>query len=161
MSMASSRLPGSLTVSLLLLIFMSLACIMSVPVDTPASSQPSGQSDTLTATFMGQDGGGYAGKLCSSATANDNVHIHLDGLRTESEPISYRVEDYVGGGLWATPCDPVSNWFLYVKPVVNNETDLYFKPFRDAPSGTEYKITVVYQDGGTQIILVRGSRVKP
>jgi hypothetical protein len=119
------------------------------------------QPDTLTATFMGQDGGGYAGRLCSSGTAFDNVHIHLDGLRTESEPISYRVEDYAGGGLWATPCDPVSNWFLSVEPAVNGETNLYFKPFRDAPSGTEYGITVVYQDGVTQIILVRGSRVKP
>ena len=134
MSTASRRFPALLTVALLFLSFMSSACDLSIPADPSANGQPSGQPDTMTATFMGQDGGGYAGRLCSSGTAYDNVHIHLAGLRTESEPISYRVEDLLGGGLWATPCDPVSNWFLSVEPVVNHETDLYFKPFRDAPN---------------------------
>ena len=161
MSTTSRRLPGTLTISFCLLLCMASACTRPVAVETTGDGQPSRQSAPLTATFLGQDGGGYAGRLCSSGTSFDNVHIRLAGLRTESEPISFRVEDQAGGGVWATPCDPVSNWFLSVTPVVDNETDLYFKPFRDAPGGTEYTITVVYQDGETQIILVRGSRVAP
>jgi hypothetical protein len=154
MSKTSRRSLVFLMVSLLSLSFIFSAC-------AAIKREPSGQPESLTATFKGQDGGSYAGRLCSSGTAADNVHIHLAGLRTESQPISYRVEDFTGGGLWATPCDPVSNWFLYAELVVNGETNLYFKPFRNAPDGTEYKITVGYQDGGSEETIVRGTRVKP
>jgi hypothetical protein len=145
----------------LFLFFIPLACTMSFSVDTSTKNQPTKEISTLKAVFIGQDGGNYAGKLCSSGTKSDNVHIHLSGIRVDSEPVAFRVDDYAKGGVWATPCDPVSNWFLYVKPIVNGETDIYFKPFRDAPEGTEYKITVTYDDGTTQITIVDGKRVKP
>jgi hypothetical protein len=148
------RSPAFLLVSLVCLSLIYSACTYTI-------RKPADQPESLTATFKGQDGGSYAGRLCSSGTATDNVHIHLAGLRTDSQPISYRVEDFSGGGLWATPCDPVSNWFLYAELVVNGETNLYFKPFRDAPDGTEYKINVGYQDGGSEETIVRGTRVKP
>ncbi len=145
MSKASGRSLIFLLVSLLCLSFLFSACTF-----TPR--QPAGQAKAFTATFKGQDGGSFAGRQCSSGTAADNVHIHLAGLRADDQPISYRVEDFIGGGLWATPCDPVSNWFIYAELVANGETNIYFKPFRDAPDGTEYKITVGYQDGGSEEI---------
>ena len=144
-----------------LLIFASLACSLLTPKDASIQNHAAQSSETLEAVFIGQDGGSYAGRLCSSGTKNDNVHIHLTGLRTDFEPASYRVDDYAGGGVWATPCDPVSNWFLYVKPAVNGETDIFFKPFRDAADGTKYRITVAYSDGLTQVTVAQGLRVKP
>ncbi len=149
-----------LKVSLLLLVFAS-GCSLSVSLDTSDKKQPTEGAGTLKATFLGQDGGDFAGKLCSAGTKKDNVHIHLSGVRTDLEPIGYRVDDFEKGGVWATPCDPISNWFLYVKPVKNGETDLYFKPFRDAPKGTEYTITVTFGAGETQKAIVRGVHVKP
>lgn len=118
-----------------------------------------GTKSGLTATFLGQDGGSFAGKLCSSGTAKDNVHIRLNGLRTDAAPESVRVEEQ--GGLWATPCDPVSNWFLYVSYPAAGQADLYFKPYRDAPDGTRYSITVRYNDGTSKTISVKGLHVKP
>lgn len=156
-----------LVLSSLFPLLVSLACVMSFSVDTSAKSNPTETSypteraGTLNATFVGQDGGNYAGKLCSSGTENDNVHIHLSGLRKDHEPAAFRVDDYAEGGVWATPCDPVSNWFLYVKTVGHGEADIYFKPFRDAPEGTEYKITVSYNDGVTQEVIVKGSHITP
>ena len=110
---------------------------------------------------MGQDGERYAGRLCSTGTAADNVHIRLTGLRTEAQVVSYRVDDYAAGGVWATPCDPISNWLLHVVPRPAAEVDLYFKPFRDAPDNTEYTITVHYSDGQTHKASVSGTRVRP
>jgi hypothetical protein len=124
------------------------------------ASIPSTPSTTaLDATFLGQDGGNFAGQLCTTGTTNDNIHIHLTGLRTD-RPVSIRVDD-PAGGVWSTPCDPVSNWQLYFTSNVSNQADIYFKPFRDAPDGTEYTIVVQYSDGGTQTTSVIGRRVKP
>ena len=92
---------------------------------------------------------------------SDNVHIHLVGLRVGAEPIGYRVDEPAKGGVWATPCDPVSNWLLYVIRISPDESDLYFKPFRDAPNETQYLISVSYSDGQKQTVSVLGSRVKP
>lgn len=144
--------------SLLVLFLVSLAC---TGLEPSATSRPTEWSGTLHATFIGQDGKDYAGKLCSAGTKPDNVHIHLSGIRSDREPVAFRVEDTSGGGLWATPCDPVSNWFLYVAPVTESETDIYFKPFREAPEGTEYKITVSYDDGVAQMAVIEGASVKP
>jgi hypothetical protein len=143
------------------LLLMSLACSRFVSQDTSTKVQPTEWSGTLQAVFIGQDGGDYAGKLCSAGTKDDNVHIHLSGIRTEREPVSFRVEDAAQGGVWATPCDPVSNWFLYVEPVVKGETEVYFKPFRDAPAGTEYTITISYNDGVKQMAVIEGSHIQP
>jgi hypothetical protein len=144
--------------SFLVLFLASLACSSLEP---SAKSRPTEWSGTLRATFIGQDGKDYAGKLCSAGTKPDNVHVHLSGIRSDQEPVAFRVEDPSGGGLWATPCDPVSNWFLYVMPVTEGETDIYFKPFREAPEGTEYTITVSYDDGVTQMAVIEGASVKP
>lgn len=114
----------------------------------------------LRVSFLGQDGESYAGRQCNEGTIADNVHIHLDGLRTEIEPVSYRVEDRIAGGVWATPCDPRYNWFLYVVSSSPGRADFYFKPFRNAPEGTEYTILVEYSDGIAQIARVVGSQVE-
>lgn len=155
------RLPTRLKITATFLIIAFLACSFSVSVDPFTKSRPTEQINPLKAVFVGQDGGNYAGKLCSSGTTNDNVHIRLSGLLTTIEPTSYRVDDLAGGGVWATPCDPVSNWFLYAKPVVDGRSDIYFKPFRDAPARTEYKISVTYGDGTTQTTIIQGLHVKP
>ncbi len=144
--------------SFLALFLASSAC---TGLEPSAKSRPTEWSGTLHATFIGQDGKDYAGKLCSAGTKPDNVHIHLSGIRSDREPVAFRVEDTTGGGLWATPCDPVSNWFLYVTPATEGEADIYFKPFREAPEGTEYKITVSYDDGVAQMAVIEGSSVKP
>jgi hypothetical protein len=138
------------------------ACSATITVD-PASPapRPTVMVNTLRLTFIGQDGASHAGRLCASGTANDNVHLHLDGLRADAEAVAFRVDEPAGGGVWATPCNPVSNWLLYVVPAVDGRTDLYFKPFRDAPDGTEYVVTVQYGDGQIQRAAVIGSRVKP
>jgi hypothetical protein len=139
-----------------------LACSATITVepDSPAP-RPTVMVNTLRLTFIGQDGASHAGRLCASGTTNDNVHLHLDGLRTGVEAIAFRVDEPAGGGVWATPCNPVSNWLLYVVPAMDGQTDLYFKPFRDAPDGTEYVVTVQYGDGQIQRAAASGSRVKP
>lgn len=114
----------------------------------------------LQAIFLGQDGGRYAGRQCASGDAPDNVHIHLSGVRTDVRVTSYRIEDRAGGGLWAIPCNPISNWIIFAKPVAD-QVDLFFKPFRDAPDGTEYLITIGYADGTSEQTSVIGKRVKP
>jgi hypothetical protein len=114
----------------------------------------------LSAAFLGQDGESFAGQSCTTGTANDNVHIHLNGLRTD-QPVSIRLEDQAAGGVWATPCNPASNWLLYVTSNASNQADIYFKPFRDAPDNTRYTLTVQYSDGWTQTTSVAGWRVKP
>jgi hypothetical protein len=114
----------------------------------------------LSGEFLGQDGGSYAGRLCTTGTTSDNIHIHLNGLRMD-QPAAMRVEDRAGGGLWATPCDPVSNWQLFFTTNDTNQAELYFKPFRDAPENTLYTVTVTYSDGWIQTTAVVGWRVKP
>ena len=146
--------------SCIILLLASLACSVNLSIDTTGKEHPTEGLGRLRATFIGQDGDNYAGRLCSSGTTNDNVHIRLSGLRTDIKPVSFRVDDYARGGVWASPCDPVSNWFLYVSQTPNGTADIYFKPFRDAPSGTEYKITVGYNNGETETTLVRGLQVK-
>lgn len=116
---------------------------------------------TLRGTFLGQDGQSYAGQGCATGTVSDNVHIRLDGLKSDVQPTSYRVDDFVGGGVWATPCDPISNWLLYVTSSLLGQTDLYFKPFRDAPDGTIYTISIQYSDGTSQTTEVIGTHVTP
>jgi hypothetical protein len=146
--------------SCLALLLASLACSVNLSIDPTNEEHPTKAASKLRATFIGQDGSSYAGKQCSSGTINDNVHIRLSGLRTEITPVSFRVDDYAKGGVWSTPCDPVSNWFLFVNQAPDGMADLYFKPFRDAPAGTEYRITVGYSNGETQTTIVRGSQVK-
>jgi hypothetical protein len=116
---------------------------------------------TLVGTFLGQDGQSYAGQGCTTGTVPDNIHIHLDGLKSGVQPISYRVDDFAGGGVWATPCDPVSNWLLYITSASPDQADLYFKPFRDAPDGTIYTILIKYDDGTSQTTTVVGTHVTP
>jgi hypothetical protein len=116
---------------------------------------------TLVASFVGQDGYSYAGQGCTTGSVPDNVHIRLRGIRSGFQPTSYRVDDLAGGGVWAIPCNPISNWLLHVISVSPDQTDLYFKPFRDAPDGTVYTISVQYNDGASQTTTVEGTRVTP
>ena len=144
----------------------ALFCIILLPLITGCSGRSStvgkqAWTGEFTVEFLGQDGGDYAGQLCSAGNTDDNVHFHLSGLPDDMQPSSYLVEDVDHGGLWATPCDPVSNWFLYARPVKQGETDVYFKPFRDAPAGTKYKVTVAYASGTTLVMEIEGARVKP
>jgi hypothetical protein len=114
----------------------------------------------LQATFLGQDGADFAGVGCSAGTAPDNAHIRLTALKTDVTAVSYRVQDD-SGGVWANPCDPVSNWLLHVESNTPGTADVYFKPFRDAPDGTIYTITVAYEDGSGQSVSVVGSQIAP
>jgi hypothetical protein len=148
-------------VGLSLFTVAALGCSATVSLDPGATAQPTLVVNRLAAVFLGQDGGSYAGRLCSTGTAADNVHIHLTGLRTEAEAVGFRVDDFAAGGVWATPCDPISNWQLHVISPSATEVDLYFKPFRDAPADTEYIVTVRYSDGRTHQVSVSGGRVRP
>jgi hypothetical protein len=150
-----------ISVGVILFTVMALGCSATVSLDSGATAQPTLVINHLSAIFWGQDGGRYAGRLCSTGTAADNVHIHLTGLRTEAEAVGFRVDDFAAGGVWATPCDPISNWQLHVESPTAAEVDLYFKPFRDAPAGTEYLVTVRYSDGETHQVSVRGGAVRP
>lgn len=115
----------------------------------------------LQASFLGQDGASFAGIGCAAGTASDNAHIQLSGLKSDVQPVSYRLDDVAGGGVWASPCDPVSNWLLYVESTTPDTAEIYFKPFRDAPDGTIYTITVTYDDGSVQSTSVVGSQIAP
>ncbi len=151
-----------LTAYVILLSGLALGCSFTVSLDPGnPTAQPVAVVNRLQATFLGQDGGSYAGRLCSTGTTADNVHIRLTGLRTEAKVESYRVDDLAAGGVWATPCDPISNWQLHVEPRSDAEVDLYFKPFRDAPAGTTYTVAVHYSDGQTHTTTVTGTRVQP
>ena len=115
---------------------------------------------TLRGSFIGQDGESYAGRGCASGNAPDNIHIHLEGLRTNVAATGYRIEDPAGGGVWATPCDSQSNWLLYIDGGLDGQAELYIKPFRDAPSGTMYVVTVQYDDGSSDSLTLVGSAVQ-
>lgn len=114
----------------------------------------------LQATFLGQDGAGFAGAGCTTGTAPDNAHIQLTGLRMDVTAVSYRVQDD-SGGAWANPCDPVSNWLLHVESGTPGTADVYFKPFRVAPDGTIYIVTVTYADGSVQTTSLVGTKIAP
>lgn len=146
-----------------MLFCLALTLLMTACTGAPSASQDGKRVQTgeFTVEFLGQDGGDFAGQLCSSGNTDDNVHIHLSGLADDMQPSGFRVEDVDHGGLWATPCDPVSNWFLYARPVKEGETELYFKPFRDAPAGTKYKVSVAYANGTTLVTEIEGTRVTP
>ncbi len=142
--------------------FMLLACSATISLDADSPTpRPTLVVNTLHLKFIGQDGAGYAGRLCTNGTAHDNVHLQLAGLRTDAEAISFRVDEPAGGGVWATPCDPISNWQLHVISTTDGRGDLYFKPFRDAPAGVEYRVTVQYADGQIQQASTTGLHVKP
>ncbi len=113
----------------------------------------------LRAVFLGQDGASYAGRDCNEGSAPDNIHVRITGMYAHVQPLNYRVEDPAGGGVWANPCSAA--WLLYVVSPEPGVADLYFKPFRDAPDGTLYTITVRYSDGSLQATAVAGTHVRP
>jgi hypothetical protein len=115
----------------------------------------------LTATFLGQDGATYAGMGCTQGGTVINAHVRLSGMRQDSAPVSYRLEDTTHLGVWATPCDPVSNWLLYVTNASGGNADVYFRPFVTAPAGTQYNVRVTYADGGTQSVSFVGTSITP
>ncbi len=113
----------------------------------------------MRGVFLGQDGADYAGIDCSAGTAPDNIHIRVTGMHTNVQPVSYRVEDPVGAGLWTDPCS--ASWALHVIARNDGTAELYFKPFRDAPDGTIYTVAILYSDDSIQTTAVSGTRVRP
>jgi hypothetical protein len=114
---------------------------------------------TLAGLFIGQDGQSYAGEGCNPGTVPDNIHIHIEGIKSGAQVVGYRVEDQ--GGAWGYPCDPQSNWLLYVITAPPDQAELYFKPYREAPDGTLYLVYVYYDDGTSQMAVVVGTHVAP
>lgn len=112
----------------------------------------------LSAEFLGQDGGGFVGQMCTEDSAADDIHIRLAGLSPDSEPDFYQVDDYAGGGRWVYPCNDV-NWWLLPQRGADGTVDLYFQPVRDAPEDSEYIVTVHYKDGTHQRITLEGAAV--
>jgi hypothetical protein len=115
----------------------------------------------LTATFLGQDGERYVGPGCSGIATAVNAHVRISGMRTSSPPVSYRLADVTHGGLWATPCDPASNWQLHVRNVAGGNADLYFHPFVSAPAGTTYVLHIQYANGDVQSVAISGTAISP
>lgn len=109
------------------------------------------------AHFVGQDGGAYAGVMCSPGTIGDNLHIRLSGLRTDHQPVRFVLLDSAGGGRWEQPC--TATWMLYVQSDGPGRADLYAKPYRSAPDGTLYTIQVYYDDGSVDTLVARGREV--
>ena len=112
----------------------------------------------LSAEFLGQDGGGFAGQMCTEDSTPDDIHIRLQGLPPDAEPDFYQVDDYAGGGRWVYPCND-ENWWLLPKRGADGTVDLYFQPVRDAPEGSEYIVTVHFDDGTHQRVRLEGSPV--
>lgn len=117
--------------------------------------------DRLTATFEGQDGGSYASSECVANGVADNIHINVSGLKEGVAIDKITVTDPAGGGVWAQPCNPISNWYLHIIPSAGGIVDLYFKPFRNAPDGTIYTVTIEYEDNTSQATTVLGTAVAP
>ncbi len=117
------------------------------------------QQQRLQATFLGQDGASFAGEGCQPGSYPNNVHIRLSGLRPGLQPKRLRVEDPSGGGSWATPCDPVSDWLLHAVYTSAVSADLYFKPFRNASAGSRYTVSVEYENGYREQVSLPGGEV--
>lgn len=115
----------------------------------------------LTASFEGQDGAGYAGSDCEAGTVNDNIHIHLTGIKEYNMVSNIRIIEKNNMGVWANSCVFGSTWMIHVEKFAHGERDLYFKPYRNAPDGTIYEITVDYENGLSEKVLVEGTAVFP
>lgn len=101
----------------------------------------------LEAQFWGQEDVSLAGPGCNGSPQPGNVHIRLTGLRLDSRPARIRIEEPQGGSSWANPCDPISNWQLFIHYNHLSQADLYFKPNHNIPAGAIYTVTVEYEDG--------------
>jgi hypothetical protein len=89
----------------------------------------------------------------------DNIHIRIADLPSGVQPTLYQVDDFTGGGRWVHPCNQ-ENWWLVPEPGPDGTVDLFLKPHRDAPEGTEYIVTVRYDDGTHHRAQVLGSAVR-
>jgi hypothetical protein len=121
---------------------------------------PHGYRYNPQAVFLGQDGGSFAGADCTAGTEPDNIHIRIDRQPTNLTPVSYRVDDPAGGGVWTSACVPGTHWQLHVEPGPDG-VDLYFKPFRFAPAGTRYYITIRFSNDTSLELLTLGEAVQP
>lgn len=113
----------------------------------------------LTATFLGQDGGGFVGIDCTRDPTPDNIHISVGGLPDSVTPVGWEVSDAAGFGLWALPCNG-RNWWLAAEVPGDGTADLFMKPHRDAPDGARYGVTVRYADGSAASAVVEGTAVR-
>lgn len=112
----------------------------------------------IVAEFFGQDGAAHAGLGCSTDGVADNIHIRISDLPPDRPIAGFEVEDYTGAGRWVDPCNDV-NWFLVPLPAAAGVIDLYMKPHRDAPEGTPYLVTILFEDGRVAKVEVAGGLV--
>lgn len=115
--------------------------------------------EPLKATFIGQDGADFAGKDCNPGDKNDNIHIQLTHVKDNVTSIT--VLDPAGGGRWTKPCEPGSSWIVHTEEGAEGVLDVYIKPFRVAPNGTEYRITVEYEEALSETVTILGTAVSP
>jgi hypothetical protein len=113
----------------------------------------------LRATFLGQDGEGRVGIDCTRDIAPDNIPVAVAGLRTDVPIASWEVYDVPGFGHWVLPCNG-RNWWLEAIPTRDGGADLYLKPHRNAPDGTDYRLIVHYADGATASTYLTGTAVR-
>ncbi|AMV37333.1 discoidin domain-containing protein [Planctomyces sp. SH-PL62] len=115
---------------------------------------------TLSALWLGQDGGDYVGTegTLVQQAPNDyqDVHFRLTGLTGETVA-RVEVERYGGGG-WSW--SPLGGKNAFFRPDPSNPTlgDLYLEPYFADPAGTLYQaVRVIYADGSVAQADVRST----
>ncbi|OJW18841.1 MAG: hypothetical protein BGO49_17610 [Planctomycetales bacterium 71-10] len=116
---------------------------------------------TLSAIWLGQDGGDYVGTegtlVQQSPNDYQDVHLRLTGLAAGKSVARVDVERYGGGGWTWSPAGGKNAMFL-PGPADASSADLYFEPYFADPAGTLYQaIRVTYADGSTEQTSVRST----
>ena len=120
-----------------------------------AATRPS----SFAGTWLGQDGGDFAGSATGGPDGIQDIHIALTGLDTTHAITDIEVRPY-GGGLWTYPgATRISGAALVRKPG-SSTAELYLPPYQ-ADSGRPYWVTVAYSNGVTDGYAVIGGPVDP
>jgi hypothetical protein len=120
---------------------------------------------TLSALWLGQDGGDYVGTegtlVQQSPNEYQDVHLRLAGLASKAVA-QVDVERHGGGG-WSWSPTGVKNAMFLPDPSTPDSGDLFLEPYFADPVGTLYQaIRVTYADGSTEQTSLRsGSAVDP
>lgn len=106
----------------------------------------------FTMDFLGQDGASYApAEGCGLGDSPDSVHIRLKGMRPDVEPVNIRLSDATNGGYWESSC-PSLGRRIHVIQNSPDQADLYFKPYRFIPVGSQFELIVDYSDESRDIL---------
>ncbi len=101
----------------------------------------------LTARWLGQDNHDLAqAKNLEGASGIQDLHVQLMGL-VRNRPIKQVV---LGEGLylWKSDTTSASNWKLVVERTDGSGVaDLYAEPPKVDRNGSEFKVTIIYEDG--------------